>query len=257
MSYTNTQVNFHLDICEGIVLSKNKGKIENPAQAYDHLISTTIMSVRGLIGYVLNNEPRCNGQVEFSKVVKDLRERFIDSIVQSNSYTSTFKIPKFEGYDRKLSESRYYQFAKITFKKVASGDVSLMDLNSEALLAYNIYELSNKVIYKAFEVKENKLVVNEENEFVKDYKEYNSEINTRYSSIVESVEKEIKTAKVRVVADYIESTKQLQLFEAELYETLNNMNTPEPTDEEAPIYDEPLPGQLSIEDITSDEFSEM
>ena len=256
MSYTNKQVNLHLEICEGSVLSKNKGKVEKPSMAYDHLISTVITSIRGLIGYVLTTEPRCNGQVEFSKLVKDLREKFIDNIVQSNSYTATFKTPKFEGYDRKLSESRYYQFAKITFKKVATGEVPLVELNNDALLAYKLYELSNKVIYKAFEVKDNKLVVNEENEFVVDYKEYNAEVNNRYSGIVSEIKGEQKAVKIRVVADYIESTKQLQLFETELFETLNGMATTE-TDTPEEVSPEPLPGQISIDDIEFDEASDM
>ncbi len=255
MSYTNKQVNLHLEICEGTVLSKNKGKVEKPSMAYDHLISTVITSIRGLIGYVSTNEPRCNGQVEFSKVVKNLRERFIDNIVQSNSYTSTFKTPKFEGYDRKLSESKYYQFAKITFKKVASGEVPLVDLNNDALLAYKLYELSNNVIYKAFEVKNNKLIINDQNEFVIDYKEYNAEVNGRYSAIVTEIKGEQKAVKVRVVADYIESTKQLQLFETELFETLNGMAQNETIDEK--IVDEPLPGQLTIDAVDLDEASDM
>ena len=256
MSYTSKQVNIHLEICEGSVIAKNKGKIEQPSMAYEHLISTVTTSIRGLIGYVSTTEPRCNGQVEFSKVVKDLRERFIVNIVQSNSYTNTFKTPKFAGYDKKLSESRYYQFAKITFKKVASGEAPLVDLNNDALLAYKLYELSNKVIYKAFEVKNNKLVINEENEFVVDYKEYNAEVNDRYSSIVTEIKGEQKAIRIRDVADYIESTKQLQLFETELFETLNNMASPEIPEEE-PVFDTPLPGQISIDDIDLDEVSDI
>lgn len=172
------------------IASRNR-TLKKPFQAYDHLVSTTVNTIRFVISYVLNTTPKCSNEVEYYQQIKKIRCMFINDIVEKNSYTKTLNIPKFDTYNSKLKESRYYQYAKETFRKVTSGETPILDLNGDAMLAFYLYELSNKVIYSAFVVNDKKLEVNEKCPLVEDYRKYNEEI---YNSMLNYVNENNKAS---------------------------------------------------------------
>ena len=101
----------------------------------------------------------------------------IENIYKNNIYNNNLRIPKFDSYDHALDECKYYQYAKDTYKKVVSGKTPIVDLNNDAFLAYTLYNIANIVINNAFEIKDKNLILSENSQIIKDYTEYNKEIN--------------------------------------------------------------------------------
>lgn len=171
MNFIRTYVEHYIGQSQRRVESRNK-TMKNPTQAYDHLLSTTMTSIVNRISFTADGF-KCPSLQEFLRYREAAKARIIDDIVRDNQFTSTFVDPKFEEYDKTKPESKYYQFAKSTFQKVNSGKLALTNLNDDALLAYNLYRIADRVTEISFVwLDESEITLNEKCKFVQDYHEY-------------------------------------------------------------------------------------
>ena len=171
MNFIRTYVEYYIGQSQRHVETRNKS-LQNPKQAYDHLLSTTMISIVNRISFTSEGF-KCPSQEKFLEYREAAKARIIDDIVRDNQFSSTFVDPKFAEYDKTKNESKYYQFAKSTFDKVNSGELCLKSINDDALLAYNLYRIADRVTEISFVWEnESKIVLNEKCKFVQDYHEY-------------------------------------------------------------------------------------
>lgn len=171
MNFIRTYVEYYIGQSQRHVEARNKA-LKNPRQAFDHLLSTTMTSIVNRISFTADGF-KCPSAQEFLKYREAAKARIIDDIVRDNQYTSTFVDPKFEEYDKSKPESKYYQFAKSTFEKINGEKLALRNLNDDAILAYNLYRIADRVTQMAFNwSKDGEITLNEKCKFVQDYHEY-------------------------------------------------------------------------------------
>lgn len=151
--------------------------LNDPESAFYHLISTTYSSIMQTINYVEEKKIHLYAELEYYYQINYLRHDIIENIYKKNIYNNNLRIPKFDSYDHALKECKYYQYAKETYKKVVSGKTPIVELNNDAFLAYTLYNIANIVINNAFEIKDKNLILSENSQIIKDYTEYNKEIN--------------------------------------------------------------------------------
>lgn len=174
MHFTRTIVEHYLGQSEDHIISKNRN-LSNPRMAYDHLIATTITAIRSRIFAVGNCNQKCNNLAEFTEFVETVKIDLVYDIISNNQNTNTFINPSFENFDQ-TKGNKYYQFAKDTFVKVESGELPLYNLNKDALLAYNIYRITDHSMKSALILDEkNYVAIDEDSKYVKDYNEYMAE----------------------------------------------------------------------------------
>lgn len=171
-NFTSIYVEHFLDQNEGHVRQRNRN-LANPCEAYNHLLSTTISTIKSTISMVSDSNLSAKNYVEYLTIMNKEKENMINNIVEDNKYNATFITPVFNDLDKNSNESKYFQFAKSTYNKVQAGKLPMMNLNEDALLAYNLYRIVDTVTKTAFawdkETKE--ISLNEESKFVSDFLE--------------------------------------------------------------------------------------
>ena len=169
-NFTRLYVEHYLNQNERFVLSKNKS-ISNPHEAYCHLLTTTITSIKDNIAFVSDAEPKCENYTAYLTFISQMKQNMINTIVSHNKFSRTFNTPKFTEYDKTATETKYYQFAKTTYAKVQEEKVAITKLNDDALLAYNLFHIVSHVTKAAFTWDEETQIVglNENSKFVAEY----------------------------------------------------------------------------------------
>ena len=189
MNFIRTYVEYYIGQSQRHVETRNKS-LQNPKQAFDHLLSTTMISIVNRISFTAEGF-KCPSKEKFLEYREAAKARIIDDIVRDNQFSSTFVDPKFEEYDKTKAESKYYQFAKSTFQKVYSGELALKSINDDALLAFNLYRIADRVTQISFVWEnESEIALNEKCKFVQDYHEY-FEVKT-ITPVVETPDDEMR-----------------------------------------------------------------
>lgn len=169
-NFTRMYVEHYLNQNERFVLSKNKS-LSNPHEAYSHLLSTVITTIKDNVAFVSDAEPKCENYTTYLTFISQMKQNMINSIVNHNKFNRTITAPKFSEYDKSSTETKYYQFAKATYAKVQEEKVAITKLNDDALLAYNLFHIVSHVTKAAFTWDEESQLVglNSNSKFVADY----------------------------------------------------------------------------------------
>lgn len=182
----NTYVNDFLvkffEPTKHIILKKNHSSIDSKRgeKAFDHFLCSVTNAIAYTINYTENQNFYVNKPTDYLKFAAEARKVFFNEYFSYNKHINTISKDSYKNIKTKGDESKPFAFAKDTYNKITNSVLSLKDLNDDALLAYQMYNITTRMVYNVCTIDENNhyVRVNEESDFVKNYRDYMNRSDT-------------------------------------------------------------------------------